>query len=58
MNLSQWMSSEVDGPRACCIQSEENQKEKNKYHVLTQMYGIKEDGTHEPICRAGTQTQT
>ena len=40
MNLSQWMSSEVDEPRACNIQSEANQKEKNKYRVLTHMYGI------------------
>ena len=30
MNLSQWMSSEVDEPRACNIQSEANQKEKKQ----------------------------
>ena len=38
------------------IQSEISQKEKNKYHVLTHLYGIlkkKRNGTDEPSCRAG-----
>ena len=40
------------------IQSEVSQKKKNKYHILICIYGIKKDGTGEPICRAGTETQT
>ena len=39
------------------IQSEERQKEKNKYHVLTHIYGIRKS-TAEPICRAAMETQT
>ena len=36
------------------IQSEVSQKEKNKYRMLTYMYGIqKKIGTGEPSCRAG-----
>ena len=36
------------------IQSEVSQKEKNKYHMLTHIYGIlKKNGTDEPSCRAG-----
>ena len=31
--------SEVDGPRVC-QQSEVSQKEKNKYRMLTHIYGI------------------
>ena len=40
-------------------QSEASQKEKNKYHILMHIYGIqkkKKNGTDEPICRAGTDT--
>ena len=40
------------------IQSEVSQKEKNKYHILTHIYGIQKNGTDEPICRAGIETQT
>ena len=32
------------------IQSEESQKEKNKYCILTCMCGIQKNGTDEPIC--------
>ena len=32
-----------------------SQKEKNKYHILTHIYGIKKDGTDEPIHRAATE---
>ena len=39
-------------------QSEASQKEKNKYHTLMQIYGIKKDGTDEPICKAAVKTQT
>ena len=36
------------------IQSEVSQKEKNKYRMLTHIYGIwKKNGTDEPSCRAG-----
>ena len=31
------------------IQSEVSQKEKNKYHLLTHMYGIEKNGADEPI---------
>ena len=40
------------------IQGEVSQKEKNKYHILTHIYGIWKNGTDEAICRAGTETQT
>ena len=39
------------------IQNEVSQKEKNKYHTLTHIYGIKRNGTDEPICREGMETQ-
>ena len=38
------------------IQSEVNQKEKNKYHVLTHTCGIQRNGTDEPICKAEIET--
>ena len=40
------------------IQSEVNQKEKNKYCVLTHIYGIQKNSTNEPICKEGMDTQT
>ena len=40
------------------IQSEGSQKEKNKYCILTHIYGIQKDGTNEFICRAATEKQT
>ena len=40
------------------IQSEESQKEQNKYHILTDTYGTQENGIDEPICRGGMVTQT
>ena len=39
------------------IQNEVSQKEKNKYRVLTHIYGIQKNGTEEPIFRAGIETQ-
>ena len=39
------------------IQSEVSQKEKNKCHSLTHIYGIQKDGTDEHICRAAMETQ-
>ena len=40
------------------IQSEVSQKEKNKYSMLTHMYGIeKKNGSEEPRGRTGIKTQ-
>ena len=39
------------------IQSEVSQKEKNKYRMLTHIYGIQKNGTEEPSDRAGIKTQ-
>ena len=39
-------------------QSEVSQKDKNKYRILTHIYGIQENGIDEPICREGMETQT
>ena len=50
--LVRWMNLEP------VIQSEVNQKEKNKYGVLRHIYGILKNGTDEPICRAARETQT
>ena len=38
-------------------QSEVSQKEKNKYCMCVCVYGIWKNGTHEPIFRAGIETQ-
>ena len=40
------------------IQSEVTQKEKNNYCILTHVCGIQKNGTDEPICRSGIETQT
>ena len=43
------------------IQSEVNQKEKNKYCMLTHIYGIKKEkknGSEEPMGRTRIKTQT
>ena len=53
MSLS---SSDMDEARAC-FQGEASQKEKNRYSILTPMYGIGNNGTDEPICREGMETQ-
>ena len=39
------------------IQSELSQKKKNKYCISTHIYGIQKNGTDEPICKAGIETQ-
>ena len=46
-----WMDLET------VVQSEVNQTEKNKYHILTHICGIQKTGTDEPICRAGIEMQ-
>ena len=40
------------------IQSEVSQKEKNKYCILTDIYGIWKGGTDEIICRTAMEKQT
>ena len=47
--LTRWMNLEL------IVQSEVSQK--NKYHILTHIYGIQKDGTDEPVCRAAMDTQ-
>ena len=40
------------------IQSEIGQKEKNKYCILTHVYGIQKSGADESPCRAAVEMQT
>ena len=40
------------------IQSEVSQKEKNKYCILTHIYGIQKNGSDECIVRAEIEKQT
>ena len=40
------------------IQSEVSQKEKDKYHILTHIYGIYKNGTEEFIYRTIVEKQT
>ena len=40
------------------IQSEVSYKEKNKHHILMNIYGLEKDGTDEPIHRAAMEMQT
>ena len=40
------------------IESEVSQKEKNKYRMLTHIYGILKSGTDEPRGRRGIKRQT
>ena len=47
-----WMNLET------VIQSEVSQKEKNKYRMLTHIYGISKSSTDEPHGRAGIKMQT
>ena len=54
-----WVSSdEVDELREPIIQSEVSQKEKDKYHILTHIYGIYKNGTEEFIYRVAMEKQT
>ena len=50
--LVRWMNP---GP---VVQSEISQKEENKHHILTHVYGTEKNGADEPICRAAIETQT
>ena len=40
------------------IQSVMSQREKDKYHILTHIYGIWKNGTEELIYRAAMEKQT
>ena len=40
------------------IQNKVGQKDKNKYRMLTRIYGIWKNGTGEPIFRDGLEVQT
>ena len=57
-----WKETELSAVRWMDLesvkQSEVSQKEKNKYRMLTHIYGILESGTDEPSGRAGIKTQT
>ena len=50
--LMRWMNLEP------IIQSEVGQKEKNKYHILTHIYGIQKNGSEEFTYRAAAEKQT
>ena len=49
--LMRWMKLEP------IIQSEVSQKEKDKYCILTHIYGIQKDGTDNTTCRATEEAQ-
>ena len=50
--LMRWMNLEPT------IQSEVNQKERDKYHILIHIYGIQKNGTEEFTYRATVEKQT
>ena len=50
--LMRWINLEL------IIHSEVSQKEKDKYHILTHIYGISKNGTEEFIYRAEMEKQT
>ena len=50
--LMRWMNLEP------MIQREVSQKEKDKYHILTHIYGIQKNGAEEFIYRAAMEKQT
>ena len=50
--LVRWMNLEP------IILNEVSQKEKDKYCILTYIYGIEKDGPDDPICRAAKEMQT
>ena len=50
--LMRWMNLEP------IIQNEVSQKEKDKYHILTHIYGIQKNGTEEFNYRAAVENQT
>ena len=50
--LMRWMNLEP------VLQSEVSQKKKDKYHILTHIYGMQKNGTEELIYRATMEKQT
>ena len=50
--LMRWMNLEP------IIQSEVSQKEKDKYRILTHIFGIQQNGSEEFIYRAAIEKQT
>ena len=52
LSLMRWMNLEP------ITQSEVNQKEKDKYRILTHIYRIHKNGTEEFINRAAMEKQT
>ena len=50
--MMKWMNLEP------IIQREVSQKEKDKYHIIKQIYGIQKNGTEEFIFRAAVEKQT
>ena len=50
--LMRWLNLEP------IIQGEVSQKEKDKYHILTHIYGIQKNGTEEFIYRTAVEKQT
>ena len=50
--LMRWMNLEP------IIQSEVSQKKKDKYHILTHIFGIQKDDTEEVIYRLAMEKQT
>ena len=50
--LMRWMNLEP------ITQSEVSQKEKDKYRILTHIYGIQKNGTEEFVYRATVEKQT
>ena len=49
--LMRWMTLEL------IIQSEESQKQKHQYSILTHIYGIQKDGNDNPVCETAKETQ-
>ena len=50
--VATWMDLQI------IVLSEVSQKQKDKYHILTHIYGIQKDSTNDPTCRAAKETQT
>ena len=55
MDLETVKKSEVS-QKGTVKKSEVSQKEKNKYHILTHIYGIQKNAADEPICKAQVET--
>ena len=49
--LMRWMKLEP------IVQSEESQKEKHQYSILTHIYGIQKDGNDNPVCETAKEIQ-